>query len=123
MPFEISHDKDYVVIRWLGTITALDLEDAARAVGRMEAADSASFHRVSDLTGIKSMDIAYPEILRLADHRRALKFATPIKTALVANQPLQIGYARMFQSLNDNASIEIRVFRSFDDASRWVCEG
>lgn len=122
MPFDISRTPDYALIRVTGTVSAEDLHGLARSMKQLED-ENPPFDRITDLTGIESIDVAYPEVHDFANQRSARQFSRTVRSALVANQPLQVGYARMFQSLNDNASIEIRVFRSFDDASRWVCEG
>jgi len=43
-----------------------------------------------------------------------------IKSAIVANNPSQFGFARMFQTLNDNPQIEIRIFPAAESAMEWL---
>jgi hypothetical protein len=44
----------------------------------------------------------------------------PIRSALIALQPVHFGFARMFQMLNDNPRIQIRIFPNLDDAVLWL---
>ena len=50
--------------------------------------------------------------------RRAIN--EPIRSALVASKPVQFGFARMFQMLNDNPRVQIRIFGSLEEAHQWL---
>jgi hypothetical protein len=45
-----------------------------------------------------------------------------VRTALVAVTPVQLGIARMFQTLNDHPLIELRVFSDREAAVAWLEE-
>jgi hypothetical protein len=66
--------------------------------------------------------IGYPEISALAAKRRQLRFPNPLKSAIIARNPQHLGYARMFQILNDNPQITIRIFSDETSASRWIAD-
>jgi hypothetical protein len=121
MPFEISREPGHVRIRLTGTVSAMDLDDLAREMHRLED-ELGPVHRVTDLTGMDTVDVAYPEVSDFADRRRKRPMNAPVRSALVANRPLQIGYARMFQTLNDNAFVDIRLFGRMDEALQWLAE-
>ena len=119
MPFEISRQDGYLLIRWFGSVEAADLEDMLRDLEQIED-EATPPHRVTDFTEIADLKVAHPQVGAFAAARRERRLAAPIKSALVAQKPLHFGYARMFETLNDNESIEIRVFMSMAAALEWV---
>ena len=56
----------------------------------------------------------------LALHRAQRPIPVPIKSALVALKPVHFGFARMFQMLNDNPRIQIRIFGNLEEAQQWL---
>ena len=46
----------------------------------------------------------------LAERRAQRAITAPTRSALVAKRPVHYGFARMFQMLNDNPRIQIRIF-------------
>ncbi|HMN46556.1 MAG TPA: STAS/SEC14 domain-containing protein [Povalibacter sp.] len=121
MPFEISQQPDHIRIRLTGRVSAIDLDDLAREVHRLED-ERGPVHKLTDLTGMDAVDVAYPEVSDFADRRRTRPMKAPVRSAIVASRPLQIGYARMFQTLNDNAFVDIRLFTKVDEALQWLAE-
>ena len=118
MPFEISNEKDYLLIQLFGTLSGAELLEVGRQVQKLEETNP-SIPRLTDLTGIDALNLGFPEIEALADARRVLVFSTPVRSAIVANRPLHIGYARMFQTLNSNPSIDVRIVSSREEALAW----
>jgi hypothetical protein len=43
-----------------------------------------------------------------------------IRSAFVAPRPIQFGFARMFQTLNDNPKIELHIVNTMDEALLWI---
>ena len=75
---------------------------------------------MTDLTALDRIDVGFEEVFALAMKRGERKVLTPIRSALVANRPVQFGFARMFQMLNDNPRIQIRIFGNLEEAQRWL---
>lgn len=119
MPFDISRQPGYVVIRLTGTVSAADLDNLAGDMQRLED-ELGPVHRVTDLTGMDGAAVAYPEVSDFADRRRSRPMTARVRSAIVAVRPLQVGYARMFQTLNDNAFVDIRLFARMDEALQWL---
>ena len=118
MPFEITYQRDYALIRLFGAVTGDELLEAARALQAVEAQRGA-VNRVTDLTGMEELNFGYLDVDALAQVRRSLSFQSRIRSAIVANRPIQVGYARMFQTLNDNPAIEVRIVACIDEAVAW----
>lgn len=77
-------------------------------------------HRLSDLSELSAMNINFEDILNLARTRRAIHFPNNFKSAIVAANEVQLGFARMFQTLNTNPQIEIQIFNDAESALKWL---
>lgn len=119
MPFEISDEGNFHSARLFGVLDRADLNAVTREVERLED-EGALKDRLTDLTSVDRIDVGFEEVFALAQRRAHRVVATPIKSALVANRPVQFGFARMFQMLNDNPRIQIRIFGSLEEARQWL---
>ncbi len=119
MAYQISIKNEVLQIALTGRLTANDLEGMALEAKKYES-DAVVPHRITDMTGITEMDVYYPAVMMLAEQRRQLRFPNSFKSAIIASQPQHIGYARMFQTLNNNPQITIRIFPDATSASEWI---
>ena len=119
MPVEISDEGNFHSIRLSGILDRADLDAVTREVERLED-EGVLQDRLTDLTVLDRIDVGFEEVFALALKRGERKVATPIRSALVANRPVQFGFARMFQMLNDNPRIQIRIFGNLEEAQRWL---
>jgi hypothetical protein len=55
-------------------------------------------------------------MLTYIERRRTQRFANSIKSAVVASRPVQVGFARMYQTLNTNPQVEIQIFAALAEA-------
>ncbi|HEY7728303.1 MAG TPA: hypothetical protein VID50_07590 [Candidatus Eisenbacteria bacterium] len=122
MPFEIAIQGGIFRARLFGVVTGEDLVRFADEAGAMEDAAPAPMDRVADITEVESFEITYSDVLALAIQRRARRFDRPVRSALIAREPVEVGFARMFQTLNDNPQIEMRVVEDLEEALRWFAE-
>jgi hypothetical protein len=120
MPFEITIQGGILRARLFGVVTGEDLVRFAAEVRTLEDAAPGTMDRVTDITETESFDINYSDVLALAIQRRARLFDRPVKSAVIARQPVAVGFARMFQTLNDNPRIEIRLVESLEEALAWL---
>ena len=119
MPFEIRDEGNYFSARLSGVLDRADLNALMKEVERLEDAGML-IDRLTDLTPLERIDVGFEEVYALAAQRAERKVATPIRSALVANRPVQFGFARMFQMLNDNPRILIRIFDNLTEAQQWL---
>lgn len=119
MPYSISLENDVLRIRLTGRLTALELTECCVEVKNCGRPTTVP-HCVADLTGVTEVAIHYPEISDLAERCRRLRFPNPIKSAIVTSNQQHLGYARMFQTLNENPLIAIRIFPDEPSANRWI---
>lgn len=120
MPFEIHDEGPFLSARLFGVLDLRDLNALVEEVERMENATPVPKDRITDLTALDRIDVGFEEVFAVAHRRVQRSVPAPIRSALIAVQPVHFGFARMFQMLNDNPHINIRVFPSRDEAVRWL---
>ncbi len=120
MPFEIHDEGSFLSARLFGVLDLRDLNALVEEVERMENATPVPKDRITDLTALDRIDVGFEEVFAVAHRRVQRSVAAPIRSALIAVQSVHFGFARMFQMLNDNPHINIRVFASRDEAVRWL---
>jgi hypothetical protein len=120
MPYKITVENKVLRITMSGRVTGLDLDGLVTEAGNYEQNVDVVPHRITDMTGIVELAVNYPEVSALAEKRRELHFANRFKSAIIATCGQHLGYARMFQTLNDNPQITIRIFPDEASASEWI---
>ena len=119
MPYEFRDEGTYYYARLSGSLDRAELNAMTQEVERLEDA-GVMLDRITDFTSVERIDVGFEEVFAVAQRRAERRVATPIRSALVANRPVQFGFARMFQMLNDNPRIQIRIFGSLEEAQQWM---
>jgi hypothetical protein len=119
MPFKLTTPGAVLFARVFGVFTAADLTRLAAEAEAAEASHPDSLDRVTDLTAVDRFEVGFREIYRFAMRRSAQRFSRVVKSAIVAREPVQVGTARVYEALNDNPQIRVRIVRSVAEATRW----
>jgi hypothetical protein len=122
MPFELTTPGDVLFARLFGVFTAPDLNQLASAAEIAEASHLVSLDRLTDLTAVERFDVRFREIFYFAIRRRTQRFTRVVKSAIVAQEPAQFGIASLYDVLNENPQIQVRVLRSVAEAEAWFAE-
>jgi hypothetical protein len=122
MPFEIRDDGQFVLMRLFGVLSHADLIAAAAQLERLEDESPAPKNRICDLTSLEEIEVGFQSVLEVAEARTRRPFAAPVKSAFIARRPVHFGFARMFQTLNTNPQIELRIVTSVEEALRWFAQ-
>jgi len=120
MPFDVVMEGTRMFIRVRGTVTAEELLDLVDQVAALESAQPTAPDRITDVTEVEAMNAGFPEMLGLAQRRRAAELRNPIRSAVVTSNDVQYGMARMYQTLNDHPQITLRIFKSLSEATDWL---
>jgi hypothetical protein len=120
MPYKITVENKVLRIALSGRVTGRDLVEIVAEAKHYEQDVDVVPHRITDMTGIVELAVSYPEVSTLAEKRRELHFPNRIKSAIIAASRQHMGYARMFQTLNDNPQIAIRIFPDEASAGEWI---
>ena len=93
----------------------------ANFIGFAESISERPFDRFLDLSGLAAIDIGLIEIADVAAKRRAMyEGGQPVKSAILAKSQSAYAVARMFAELMKPSPIEVRVFRTIEDAAEWL---
>jgi hypothetical protein len=122
MPFEISDEGNWYRARLSGVLTRADLKAVTAEIERLEE-NGPPKDRVTDFTAVEQIDVGFEEVFGLAMRRAQRVVPAPIRSALVARKPVHFGFARMFQMLNDNPRLQIRIFPTAEEAEQWLSAG
>jgi len=120
MAHQVLVDGTMLVFRLSGVVSAADLEALATETLEIERGGTHTPPRLTDLRAVTDATIGYPEVASLADVTRARPLVGPIRSALLVAQPAQLGFARMFQTLNQHPLITIRIFNDETAAREWL---
>lgn len=120
MPIMIRMEEGILIADFHGALSSADLLDGARRVGAIEDREAITCPRIVDLSRLESLHIDFVVMYEFAKIRSESKLKNAAKSAIVAPSQVQYGFARMYQSLNQNALLEVQVFRAMELALKWI---
>lgn len=120
----IDHARRLVIAEGLGEVTDQDIFGYQRDV--WSRPDVTGYHELVDMSAITSLPTP-PEAGRMRD-LASLSAKTDVphpgaRLAIVAGNDLAYGLAQMYaayRSINPQSTKQVEVFRSLDDALRWL---
>ena len=83
-----------------------------------ELSHDAPFSRYTDLSQLTNIRLKIGHIFQIAERRREV--GIPVKSAIFADTTVGHGIARMYESLMEGASIQVRAFRERAEAAEWL---
>ena len=123
MPFEINEKPGYFVNRIYGTVAPADLAEMVNRAVEVEKRHPEGIHRITDFRDVEVFNVQYASVSDFAKKRREETFARVLKSAIVADRPVALGFARMYQTILNHPQIELRIFPTMEEAEAWVTEG
>jgi hypothetical protein len=123
MAYLVSYDGSLVLVQFSGTLTPEDLERVGNEIIAIERGGANTPHRLTDFRQITDTAVGYPEMSVLAERSRARPLDAHIRSALVVGRPVQMGFARMFQILNEHPQVTVRIFDDETSARVWIATG
>ncbi len=122
MPIAIEYNGEFIITKMTGVIALPDLLAYGKRFEALEASLPVAPHRLADLSGGAVGDLDFLEMNQYAATRRTAKLKNPVKSAIVAADAVQFGFARMFQTLNSNPDIQVEIFQNEETALAWLRE-
>ena len=120
MAFSVEYEDLIIRARFYGSLSGADLVNCMAQVDALEEQFTEMPSRITDIADVVELRIDFDDILSLASLRRTKRFPNRFKSALVAVNESQTGFARMFQTLNTNPQIDIRIFSDSGSALAWI---
>jgi hypothetical protein len=122
MSIKLEYNGEFIIARMTGSLTLADLLAHGRELEALETSLPVAPHRLADLSPALVVDLDFVEMNTFAAKRRAAKLKNPVKSAIVAADAVQFGFARMFQTLNSNPDIRVEIFQNEETALAWLRE-
>ena len=123
MPYEILFDGPILVVRFFGIVTESDLVGSAEDVIVLEDHGRNTRPRLTDLRAAADSPIGYAQVAHIADRVGHRPLSSAIRSAFLVDKPVQFGFARMFQTLNEHPQVTVRIFDDEAAARRWLVDG
>jgi hypothetical protein len=120
MAYEITIRDGMLCITYTGTLDARDFTRLANELAKLEQELPVTPSRLSDLSSCDHIDLDFAAMMAFTANKRTSPPKNPIKSALVAANPTQYGFARMFSALEVHPDIEIQIFPDADAAWAWL---
>lgn len=120
MAFDYRVVDGVIYADFTGRLVSQDLRIAAKEVAVLEQELPVSPNRLTDISTVEAIDLDFQEMEAFAEIRRRVELKNDIRSAIVVADSLQVGFARMFQTLNDHPRIKIRIFNNREEATAWV---
>jgi hypothetical protein len=120
MPYQIIEEPRFVRLVFTGDITPLDLVALDADMAALARNRPVVMNTLADFSQVVDYAITYADMLTYTERRRTQRFANSIKSAVVAPRPVQVGFARMYQTLNTNPQVEIQIFATLAEAEAWL---
>ena len=120
MTYHVSLDGRILLIQFSGTLTREDLESFGKELLALEQHGTNTPNRLTDFRQITTAAVGYAEIAPLAELSRTRPLAHDIRSAMLVQEPVQMGLARMFQILNEHPRVTMRIFEDEASARAWL---
>jgi len=122
MPITTEYTGEFIVIKIAGMIGLPDLLAEADELAVIEARLPVTPHRITYLSSGGVGDVNFADLHVFAAKRRLVQLKNRVKSAIVAEDAVQFGMARMYQTLNENPNIQVEIFQSEAPALAWLRE-
>jgi hypothetical protein len=122
MPYQITFDGSILVVRFFGIVSESDLVRSADDVMALEDRGRNTRPRLTDLRSVADSPIGYAEVASIADRVGHRPLASAIRSAFLVDQPVQLGFARMFQTLNQHPQVTVGIFEDEATARHWLTD-
>ena len=119
----MTEKPTYFVNRCFGIVSADDLKLMVGRAAEIEEAHPEGIDRITDFRDVEVFNLQYASVSDFAKSRRQQAFPRVIKSALVADRPVAVGFARMYQTILNHPQIDLAIFPTMEEALAWVTGG
>jgi len=120
MPFELTVKSGYFLVRCYGIVSPDDLVAMVQRAIEVESVHPDGIDRIADFRDVEVFNIQYATVSDFAKARRQQAFPRTVKSAIVADRPVAVGFARMYQTILNHPQIELCIFSTMEEAVAWV---
>jgi hypothetical protein len=122
MPITNEYRGEFIVTRMTGLVALPELLAHAEEIAGIESSLPVTPYRIAHLASDLVGELSFVELHAFAAKRGQARLKNPVKSAVVAEGAAQYGFARMFQTLNNNPDIRVEIFQAEAPALAWLRE-
>jgi hypothetical protein len=123
MPFDLTVVDGIICLTFNGALSSDDLWRVSDLYAKIEAESKVSPDRMADISLVDKVELDFGAVEAVAAVRRGTMLKNKVKSAILAPKPVLYGFARMFQTLNDNPQITMELFRDKESCWAWLMAG
>jgi hypothetical protein len=123
MPFDLTVVDGIICLTFNGALSSDDLWRVSDLYAKIEAESKVSPDRMADISLVDKVELDFGAVEAVAAVRRGTMLKNRVKSAILAPKPVLYGFARMFQTLNDNPQITLELFRDKESCWAWLMTG
>ncbi|HEX7653426.1 MAG TPA: hypothetical protein VF607_07970 [Verrucomicrobiae bacterium] len=117
---KIKLEERIAYFAYEGCVEIRDLETFIGWLEEFEAELPYSPDRFSDLSQVTRFELSYTSLDLFAQTRGPGILKNPVRSAIVAPQPLHFGYTRMYATIMQDPRVTIQIFADAADALAWL---
>jgi len=117
--FDVDHDKKLVDGKLYDTVTGAELIELVTELVQLEQ-QIAGYNEFWDCSGVSEADVDYNKMMTMTNIESSSRQGLPAKNALLVKNNLQMGLARMYQTLMSDSNMDIRIFTDAQKARQWL---
>lgn len=122
MPYRYKVKETYVQISWFGVMTAENLADFRVEIPELIKKEGRRLNLLQFFDRVERVAFEPMEAYRHSIEREDVPMPYQTKSASVAHKPSMYALARVFEELNRNPTLEMRVFETEAAAKAWLAE-
>jgi hypothetical protein len=121
-PDVIFHRAERLMV-WIpqGVMDAQRIEQLINALAHEEALAQTYFHRFSDFSFVDRINLDFDYVFNAALLRRLTHTSGPkVKSALVVKSLEAMHYSKLYATLTEHSSLQVRLFKNREAAASWL---
>ena len=120
MSIHIEEIQGVLTFRMTDVYGAAEIATLLAALEKIEGGAGPVPDRIIDLSAVDSFETDFGNLSKVAAGRRVRTYRNPYRSAFVAVKPVQVGFARMYQTIAQNPSVQFTIVRTFEEAVAWI---
>jgi hypothetical protein len=121
-PDVVFHRAERLMV-WIphGVMDEQRIEQLMNALAHEEALAQTYFHRFSDFSFVDHVNLNFDYVFNAALIRRLTHASGPkVKSALVVKSLEAIHYSKLYATLTQHSSLQVRLFKNREEAATWL---
>ena len=124
MPIGIRFiEHNGILCKGKGDITGIEIIDANKKIYKTPESIGEIKYQIVDFSDIESVEVSSPDIQKIAAQDAfAAKINPRMLIAVVGQDDIVFGLARMWQAYMDQPSFKTQIFRTIAEAEKWIAD-